>query len=294
MEIEEFINQDVLVFLDEALDKANTAGKPAETPVEDSAYIIRDYEKELTQALDKNHLLEAKRILYALKDEFDGSPAGSPAKKQLKELLIMLYERFKTHVDARGDDTTIDSTMKAAIEQARLSDSQTKGPFSLPPPPAPDQPRTDFAPLIMLLNITENHLRQGDLKEAVAAYKDAKDHALTVSGAIPVELSVRFQNIFKEIKKSLGERKQTVQSAEDTDKQLLRQLQDEKQRLDELIEKNDIAGCREQYNRMLNIAEQITDSASKRQVDEKMQRILQLLDDIAKHINDEQKLMAVP
>jgi hypothetical protein len=99
MEIEEFIEQDILIFLDDTLDKVRAA-PPAPAPVP-SLFITRDYEKELFAALDKNDTHTAKRVLHTLKKQFDECPNGTPDKQQLKLLLVTLYDKFKEHIDAQ-------------------------------------------------------------------------------------------------------------------------------------------------------------------------------------------------
>ena len=63
--------------------------------------LTRDYEKEFFAALQKQDFVEAKKIMEALKKEFDECPPGTPDKRQLKALLMALYEKFKVEVETK-------------------------------------------------------------------------------------------------------------------------------------------------------------------------------------------------
>ena len=96
MEIGEFIEQDILIFLDDRIDSEKA---PVRNTISSTLYLTRDYEKELTQAIAQNQPSVAKEILHALKDQFDAAPENTPDKEQLKALLTTLYERFKDFLD---------------------------------------------------------------------------------------------------------------------------------------------------------------------------------------------------
>jgi len=159
MEINEFIEQDILVFLDERLDKAEAATAMRKASFTSTVFIIRDYEKELNAALDKQDLVEAKKVLAALKQQFDECPTGTQDKQQLKALLIMLYDRFKDQLDVQNSFANLDTRARptqtpppAAQQSPSASAPPTPSPASVPPtstdaPTAPASATTPNVPI---------------------------------------------------------------------------------------------------------------------------------------------------
>jgi hypothetical protein len=94
MDVAEFINQDILIYLDEALDEI-PAQKPEETQADTGLFLTRDYQKELAEALDHSDFSAGRKVIFALKKVFDECPDNTLEKKQLKELLTELYEKFR-------------------------------------------------------------------------------------------------------------------------------------------------------------------------------------------------------
>ena len=101
MEINEFIEQDILVYLDLTLDKQHTSSPMTKPTVDPVIFLNRDYEKDFFAALEKQDYVAAKKIMEKLKQEFDECAPGTPDKAQLKALLLALYEKFKSEVEAR-------------------------------------------------------------------------------------------------------------------------------------------------------------------------------------------------
>jgi hypothetical protein len=145
MEIEEFIEQDILIFLDERLDKPRAGVATRTKTTITSPYISRDYERDFFDAMDRKDLMAAKNVLHDLKAKFDECPNGVPEKMQLKSLLLDLYEKFKDYLDAQNTFSKIDE---------RLSGNPTMTPVAetaAPLPPvmnAPTPPSTSPASII--------------------------------------------------------------------------------------------------------------------------------------------------
>ncbi len=133
MDIEEFIELDILAFLDTEAQEPQSAPRPKGTD-EESGFITRDYEKEFFAALDDGSLTKAKRVLHDLKQRFDESPAGTSEREQLKALLTDLYEKFKDHLDAQRSYERVESTL------SRMDAQQARGPTAAPRDAALPQP----------------------------------------------------------------------------------------------------------------------------------------------------------
>ncbi|HIH24268.1 TPA: hypothetical protein HA251_04510 [Candidatus Woesearchaeota archaeon] len=129
MEIEEFIEQDILVFLDDRLDKQHsTLSLRQRAPIQ-SRTITRDYEYEFFMMLDRRDLDGAKRVLHDLKATFDECSNNMPEKLQLKSLLLDLYEKFKDHLDAQNTFTRIDAQLGGTTtpQNLPLNDTTPEG-----------------------------------------------------------------------------------------------------------------------------------------------------------------------
>lgn len=141
MEIEEFIEQDILAFLDDRLDKQHsTLSLRQRAPIQ-SKTITRDYEYEFFMMLDRKDLDGAKRVLHELKATFDECSNNMPEKLQLKSLLLDLYEKFKDHLDAQttfnridarlGEDTNTPPNNTASAQGNLAAPSDNNNPRSL-------------------------------------------------------------------------------------------------------------------------------------------------------------------
>ncbi len=122
MEIEEFLEQDIIVFLDERVDTPQSRLHPTLQPLIPVAQ--HDFESEFFMALDRKDISEAKQILSELKHEFDECPTSSPEKMHLKSLLLDLYEKFKDYLDAQNTFSSIEQKLdgKSTPRKSLLSD----------------------------------------------------------------------------------------------------------------------------------------------------------------------------
>jgi hypothetical protein len=124
MDIEPFIEQDILVWLDQALDRERSTHEPSEnTGAAPLTYITRDFEEELQAALEQQNPAQAKHVLYDLKKQFDEAPAGTTDKKQLKQMLVKLYDEFKAYVEQQQEIT---KPPEDVIEDAMTADAEPR------------------------------------------------------------------------------------------------------------------------------------------------------------------------
>jgi hypothetical protein len=375
MEIEEFIEQDILIYLDEILERVRAPDKRA--AAESAIYLTRDYEKELFAALDKRDIPQAKKVLHALKEQFDQCPAGTQDKEQLRMLLLELYRKFKEHVDTLDKLQQMDTTLDEALQPPAPDEAP------LPPnardealqPAGAEMPDATF--LTGMLDDAELHFVNGELREAVDSYRLARQRAIEANVLVAPDLALRFKGLYARIKFELSQldqqdagtaamskamgiaptpvmiqdvqqsaqrlssgpsgavrpaaqapgsqrattawstfEQQTAQASsasmsegaipdelpalpsltsQELDKQSLLQLEQEKQLLDQMLQRNDLAGSMRQYKRMRMIAQQLTDAQSSEQAAQKLLRIYELINDMKSHAaNNEAALTTVP
>lgn len=278
MDIEEFIEQDIEIFLDQF---AQAPKKDAAPPAASlSAFLTRDYEKEMLAALADDDLARAKRVLHDLKEKFDSLPGGTAEKQQIKTLLTALYGKLKTHLDGAADFLNVAAPPKAQ-------------------PPAPRRPAPQQAPgpaalaahASSLLDQVEQRLASGDFREAARLYRAARHDALQMDH-LPMDLALRFTQLFERIRKA-GSARPSPDPAE-LDRQLLLQLQREKHGLDGCIERDDYAGAMHAYRRMRAIVQQLRDHGTAERTAQKLVRVYSLIDAMRKGTDDRRLLRTVP
>jgi tetratricopeptide (TPR) repeat protein len=287
MEIGEFIEQDILIFLDDRTENEEIPSRPGAQPI---LYLTRDYEKELLASLGRDELQKAKHILHDLKEQFDNCPSGTPDKARVKALLMKLYDIFKDHLDAQHIPLAT-----AAVAT---------------PTPKPDvKPDADIAVLLYQL---EEHLGTGQIREAIETYRKAKH---TIASNEPVETRLRLLTLYGRIKQAIVDieekesprvmeepRKQTTPPAPsithaevepNLDEQLLLQLERQKRGMETMLHKEDLHGAMQEYRKMRIIAQQLRDPRTAHDAAAKLERIYGILDALRKH-TDESMLRAVP
>jgi len=141
MELHDFLEEDILLFLDRKLIEEGPASERNAPAMRDdevaAVFLSRDYERELFDALRAHDLSRAKRILHGVKDDFASYPEDSLERRQLKVLLHSLYEKFKEFLD---EESTIDHLERAIDESEPQTPSARKVAASSPPakPSRPD------------------------------------------------------------------------------------------------------------------------------------------------------------
>ena len=142
MELEEFVEQDILIFLDERIDDV----KPQKhvSLKMSSPVVSHDFESEFFAALDTKNIALAKQVLNNLKIEFDSCPSSSADKIHLKSLLLDLYEKFKDYLDAQNTFSQIqyrlDGPSQTTIDEIKekISNNTQTAQTNVEPTPPPE------------------------------------------------------------------------------------------------------------------------------------------------------------
>jgi tetratricopeptide (TPR) repeat protein len=99
MDFEQYLEQDILKFLDGKIQKEETANIDREE--EYGLYITRDYLKELNYALDNDELTRAKKLFDELKRSYSKLPKSSFERKKIYTLLEKMYAKIQNYVEIK-------------------------------------------------------------------------------------------------------------------------------------------------------------------------------------------------
>lgn len=306
MNIEEFLDQDILVYLDRRLEQSPEQRRGlGESP---TAFLTRDYEKEFFRSLDNSNVHEAKHVLHDLKEKFDELPTGTAEKNQIRMLLTDLYEKFKDYLDTEQTFTRMDQELaraepihhehdgRAGGKQERPGKThkpqeKTAGRPDVPKPmelaeKTPSDERDALPvpaddPLIEHANKTldkaEQVAAQGDKREAIRLYRVARQDVLKLS-MVPDSLALRFKESFSRI--------QSMLKKDDLDDHLLMELERLKHDLDRELEEQDIAAAMKTYGKMRMVVQQIRDEVTAETAAEKLIRIYKIITVFKEHSDD--------
>lgn len=300
MDINEFIDQDILIFLDDRLDNKNETSKgDLTTP---TVFLTRDYEKELTTALHNDAVSVAKQVLHDLKEQLDTCPPGTD-KERLKALLLTLYDQFKEYIDAHHlslEDPSL------GLKKAEQTGAEA------PADPLSKEARTAITALAQEIDTA---LAAGMVHDAMLTYRRAKQEIITWP-SVPTEIILQFIAFFERIKQAARQNEhakqkgqiaqQKEQAAAETapepatsasvqlDHALILQLEHEKQKLDSQLHQGDIRSAMEQYRRMRLIVQQIADQDSRASAAEKLQRIFEIITAVKQHSSDRKLARNMP
>jgi DNA polymerase III gamma/tau subunit len=237
MEIEEFIEQDILVFLDDRLDKPRSGLSVRQRAPILSSFVTRDYEYEFFMALDRKDINNAKQVLHDLKEKFEECPNNAAEKLQLKSLLLDLYEKFKDQLDAQDTFTRIDQQLsgtKPATAQPTTpitplggatpivktneetkSGQSTRAPIAVAkqekqPPPAAVAPKPDIEESVgKRLDKITAALAKNDLKAAIHEYREAKrlvgETTANISDALVARCLIAYQDVHRQLEHRVHE-----------------------------------------------------------------------------------------
>jgi hypothetical protein len=140
MDIDEFLEQDIATFLDEAqrgVAATSQGNVPLGAESAPSVFMTRDYEREFLAALDEQSMTQAKRVLHALKEKFDEYPSGTPEKHQLKLLLMDLYGKFKEFLETQDAFERMDVALSHPDSGLGILEPQREAQSPARAPPAP-------------------------------------------------------------------------------------------------------------------------------------------------------------
>jgi len=96
MDFEQYLEKDIITFLDGKIDKKENVLIDREE--EYGIYMARDYLKELSYALDNEELTKAKRLFDDLKAKFSLLPKSSLERKKVYALLEKMYDKIQNYV----------------------------------------------------------------------------------------------------------------------------------------------------------------------------------------------------
>jgi len=96
MEFEQYLERDILTFLDSKIEKKENTSIDREE--EYGLYLTRDYLKELNYALDNDELTRAKKLFDELKANYSRLPKSSVERKKIYSLLEKMYEKIQNYV----------------------------------------------------------------------------------------------------------------------------------------------------------------------------------------------------
>lgn len=287
MHIEEFIEQDILVYLDKMLEDDSREETPL--PGEQSTvYVTRDYEEELLHALDHYDIPQAKKVLHDLKGRFDESPSGTEEKRQLKAMLTSLYEKFKERIEAEQTFSKMDQDLSALMGAPGRPESKT---LQAPAPNGELEPQEQAPieperapPQAPLPERIEEMLTQAahacirsDLDEAIARYREAKRSVLGLE-EVPDVLVREFQQVYGAIRAAMLPRKESL------DRDLLWQMQREKLELDSALQRDDVEGAMRHYRRMRSLAYRIADHNIAEDAASKLITIHRIIERVRTHL----------
>ena len=103
MELESFVEETMIVFLDEKIArKAPIREREEETGLYE---IQKDYAKEVDNALQKNDFGVARNLFEELKNKYDALPKESPMRKTIYSILDELFEKMRKYVEKREKNT---------------------------------------------------------------------------------------------------------------------------------------------------------------------------------------------
>ena len=96
MEFEQYLERDIITFLDSKIEKKDSTNVDREE--EYGIYLMRDYLKELSYALDNDELTKAKKLFDELKQNYSRIPKSSLQRKKMYTLLEKMYEKIQNYV----------------------------------------------------------------------------------------------------------------------------------------------------------------------------------------------------
>lgn len=194
MDLRVYLEEDMLSFLDARLSVdflKEQSTKPREENM--TSLFGKDYEKLLFAALQDHNVVEAKRVLHEVKDEFNRKAPDSLERKQLKALLHVLYQKFKSYIES---ENTIKKLERAIdnVDSPDVARKHLEGDFAeqygkatskktlpttpeVPQTPAPNAPKTTpqlEEPVVQglsdVMTLLETALQQKDVKTASGYY----------------------------------------------------------------------------------------------------------------------------
>jgi len=129
MDFEQYLEQDILKFLDSKMEKNDRDSIDREE--EYGLYLTRDYLKELTYVLDNDELTKAKKLFDELKRIYVKLPASSFEKKKVYKILEKMYNKIQNYVEIKEGKVEVIKEGQSEIQKdkkAKFSNTVRKAP----------------------------------------------------------------------------------------------------------------------------------------------------------------------
>src|SRR3989339_1040048 len=107
MELDEFLEKDIIHFLEERKEKKAAAGVDREEDY--GLYLTKDYIKEVANALEKDEISIAQKLFDELKIHYDSLPKGSLEEKKIYSMLEQIYSKINSYLQLKGNSESIRS-----------------------------------------------------------------------------------------------------------------------------------------------------------------------------------------
>lgn len=96
MELDQFLEKDVLKFIDSRVTKKSRVSVDREE--EYGLYLIKDYHKELRNALENDEIAKAKKLFEELKETYAKLPKNSPEKEKIYGTIEGMYKDIQEYI----------------------------------------------------------------------------------------------------------------------------------------------------------------------------------------------------
>ncbi len=106
MELDEFLEKDIIHFLEERKEK-KIRGPTSDREEDYGLYLTKDYLKEVTRALEKDEITEAQKLFDELRMHYDTLPKTSLEAKKIYSILEQLYSKINAYNQLKGNVQSI-------------------------------------------------------------------------------------------------------------------------------------------------------------------------------------------
>ena len=96
MELEEFLEKDIMKFLDQRAEKKKEVSPDREEDY--GLYLNKDYIKELQKVLEKDQISEAQKLFDELKEHYNILPKESLEARKVYLILEYMYNKIESYL----------------------------------------------------------------------------------------------------------------------------------------------------------------------------------------------------
>lgn len=131
MELDEFLERDIIHFLEERKEK-KVGGPTADREEDYGLYLTKDYLKEVTRALEKDEITSAQKLFDELRTHYETLPKTSLEAKKIYSILEQSYSKINAYTQLKGNvqsiktfDDVLDKGFQGSIHQ-KIHQTTTK------------------------------------------------------------------------------------------------------------------------------------------------------------------------